>query len=62
MIRSPSDPAPTMTTSGTAALLETARILAGHPQPATIIFASFTGEEAGLLGSREFVRRAVDGS
>jgi Tol biopolymer transport system component len=46
-------------TSGTAALLEAARILAGHPQPATIIFASFTGEEAGLLGSREFVRRAV---
>ncbi len=45
--------------SGTAALLETARILAGHPQAATIIFASFTGEEAGLLGSREFVRRAV---
>jgi len=45
--------------SGTAALLETARILAKHPQPATIVFASFTGEEAGLLGSREFVRRAV---
>ncbi len=45
--------------SGTAALLETARVLAKHPQPATIIFASFTGEEAGLLGSREFVRRAV---
>jgi hypothetical protein len=46
-------------TSGTAALLETARILSRHPQPATIVFASFTGEEAGLLGSREFVRRAV---
>jgi hypothetical protein len=46
-------------TSGTSALLETARILAAHPQPATIIFASFTGEEAGLLGSREFVRQAV---
>ncbi len=45
--------------SGTAALLETARMLAGHPQPATIVFASFTGEESGLLGSREFVRRAV---
>jgi hypothetical protein len=45
--------------SGTAALLEAARILAGHPQPATIVFASFSGEEAGLLGSREFVRRAV---
>ena len=48
-------------TSGTAALLETARLLAGHPMPATILFASFTGEESGLLGSREFVRRAVEG-
>lgn len=46
--------------SGTAALLETARIMAGHPQPATIVFASFTGEEAGLLGSREFVRRVTE--
>jgi hypothetical protein len=45
--------------SGTAMLLETARILARHPLPATVIFASFTGEEGGLLGSREFVRRAV---
>jgi hypothetical protein len=27
--------------------------------PATIVFASFTGEEGGLLGSREFVRRAL---
>ncbi|HSC25757.1 MAG TPA: M20/M25/M40 family metallo-hydrolase, partial [Vicinamibacterales bacterium] len=45
--------------SGTAALLEAARILVKHPQPATIVFASFTGEEAGLLGSREFVRQAV---
>jgi hypothetical protein len=45
--------------SGTAALLEAARVLANHPLPATVIFASFTGEEAGLLGSREFVRRAV---
>src|SRR5439155_2552777 len=46
-------------TSGTAALLEAARVLRDHPQPATIVFASFTGEESGLLGSREFVRRAV---
>ena len=46
-------------TSGTAALLEAARVLSRHPQPATIVFASFTGEESGLLGSREFVRRAV---
>jgi hypothetical protein len=45
--------------SGTSALLEAARVLATHPQPATIIFASFTGEESGLLGSREWVRQAV---
>ncbi len=45
--------------SGTAALLEAARVLHDHPLPATIVFASFTGEESGLLGSREFVRRAL---
>jgi len=45
--------------SGTAMLLETARILARRPLPATVIFASFTGEEGGLLGSREFVRRMM---
>lgn len=45
--------------SGTAALLEAAHVLAGHPLPATVVFASMTGEEAGLLGSKEFVRRAV---
>jgi hypothetical protein len=48
--------------SGTAALLEAARLLAKRPQPATIVFASFTGEESGLLGSREFVRRATAGN
>ena len=46
--------------SATAVLLETARVLAGSPQPSTIIFAAFTGEEAGLLGSREFVRQAQE--
>jgi hypothetical protein len=46
-------------TSGTTALLEAARILAETPMPATVVFASFTGEEAGLLGSREFVRLAT---
>ncbi|MBM3789594.1 MAG: M28 family peptidase [Acidobacteria bacterium] len=46
--------------SATAVLLETARLLARHPMPSTIIFAAFTGEEAGLLGSREFVRQAVE--
>jgi aminopeptidase YwaD len=43
--------------SGTTMLLETARVLANRPLPATVKFVSFTGEEAGLLGSREFVRR-----
>jgi hypothetical protein len=47
-------------TSGTAALLETARMLARTPLPATVVFASFTGEEAGLLGSTEFVRLAAE--
>jgi hypothetical protein len=42
------------------ALLETARLLAGRPLPATVVFASFTGEESGLLGSREWVRQAVE--
>lgn len=45
--------------SGTAVLLETARILAGHPLPATVIFVAFTGEEGGLLGAREFTRRSI---
>ncbi len=45
-------------TSGTSALLEAARVLANRPQAATIVFASLTGEESGLLGSREFVRQA----
>ncbi|MEO6224221.1 MAG: M20/M25/M40 family metallo-hydrolase, partial [Vicinamibacterales bacterium] len=47
-------------TSGTTALLEAARVLARTPLPATVVFASFTGEESGLLGSREFVRRAAE--
>jgi hypothetical protein len=47
-------------TSGTAALLEAARVLAKRPQAATIVFVSFTGEESGLLGSREFVRQGKD--
>ncbi len=41
--------------SGTTALLEVARVLRDHPQRATIQFAFFTGEEAGLLGSRHYV-------
>jgi len=46
--------------SGATALLEAARVLRGHPMPATIELAFFTGEEAGLWGSREYVRRAIE--
>jgi len=46
-------------TSATVGILDMARVLAGHPLPATLEIAFFTGEEAGLLGSREYVRRAV---
>ena len=45
--------------SGTVALMEIARVLAKRPQRATIQLAFFTAEEAGLRGSREYVRRAV---
>lgn len=45
--------------TGTAMLLELARVLKARPLPATVVFAAFTGEEAGLLGSREYVRQAV---
>jgi len=41
--------------SGVAVLLELARVLAGRPQPRSIVFIAFTGEEAGRLGSRHFV-------
>jgi hypothetical protein len=44
--------------SGTTALLEAARVLRDHPRRATIQLAFLTAEEAGLLGAREFVRRA----
>jgi Tol biopolymer transport system component len=47
-------------TTGTCVLLEIARVLHATPMPATIVFASFTGEEAGDLGSHEFVRLAAE--
>ena len=42
--------------SGTAALLEAARLLASGPRPARpVVFIAFSGEERGLLGSGHFV-------
>jgi Zn-dependent M28 family amino/carboxypeptidase len=52
--------------SGVAVLLELARALAGRPQPRSILFVAFTGEEAGRLGSKHFAGNAgrypVDGA
>jgi aminopeptidase YwaD len=41
--------------SGTAAVMELARILVASPPRRSIVFANFTGEELGLLGSQWFV-------
>ncbi len=44
--------------SGTAAVMELARLFAARPARRTIIVASFSGEELGLLGSQWFVEHA----
>jgi Zn-dependent M28 family amino/carboxypeptidase len=44
--------------SGTAILLELARVLGeAGPPPRSILFLSFSGEEQGLLGSKLYVER-----
>jgi len=45
--------------SGTAALLEVARQLAGRQPARTIVFVAFSGEELGTLGSSYFVQHPV---
>jgi hypothetical protein len=45
--------------SGTAVLLETARVLSAMKPKRTILFISFSGEEAGLLGSQFYVNQPV---
>lgn len=42
--------------SGTAAVLEMARLFAAHPPKSTIIFICFSGEEQGLFGSRFYAQ------
>ncbi len=44
--------------SGTAAVLEMARVMAKHEFEATIIFMAVAGEEQGLLGSTHFAEQA----
>jgi hypothetical protein len=45
--------------SGTAALLETARLLGGRRPARTIVFVAFSGEELGTLGSSYFVQHPM---
>ena len=51
------NPAPGANDSGsqTALLLQVARMLAGYRYEATLVFAAWSGEEQGLLGSEAFV-------
>jgi hypothetical protein len=44
--------------SGTAAVIECARVMSKYPFPATIIFAALTGEEQGLYGATHLAERA----
>ncbi len=44
--------------SGTAGVLELARVLSRHQFTATILFVAFTGEEQGLFGSRDYAAAA----
>jgi hypothetical protein len=44
--------------SGTAAVMELARIFAKHPTKRSIMFINFSGEELGTLGSQYFVEHA----
>jgi hypothetical protein len=46
--------------SGTAAVIECARIMSKHGFPATIIFVAVSGEEQGLLGSTFMSKKAKD--
>lgn len=41
--------------SGVACLLELARLCAEAPWPYSVVFVAFSGEELGLLGSKQFV-------
>ncbi|MEO6682508.1 MAG: M28 family metallopeptidase [Ginsengibacter sp.] len=44
--------------SGTAAVIECARIMSSHSFPATIIFVAVSGEEQGLLGAKFLAEKA----
>lgn len=45
--------------SGTAMLLELASYFHEHPQKVNVVFMSFAGEEAGLIGSHYYVKHPI---
>ncbi|MEX2601144.1 MAG: M28 family metallopeptidase [Balneolaceae bacterium] len=45
--------------SGTAAVLELARVMSRHEFPATLVFMTVAGEEQGLLGARQWAEDAA---
>jgi len=45
--------------SGTAAVIECARVMSGHSFPATIIFVAFCGEEQSLFGGQHLAEKAT---
>ena len=46
--------------SGTACVLECARVLSQHEFDATLVFVAFAGEEQGLVGARAMAKRLRD--
>ncbi|MFU8812176.1 MAG: M28 family metallopeptidase [Balneolaceae bacterium] len=46
--------------SGTAAVMELARVMSHHSFPATLVFMAVTGEEQGLLGAAQWAQEAVE--
>lgn len=51
----PENPGANDNASGTACMMELARIWANQPRRYTLVFCAFGGEERGLIGSRYFV-------
>jgi hypothetical protein len=60
--KTPDAPAPGANdnASGTAGVLEAARILSRMPHERTLVFACFTGEERGLIGAHHFAQFLKD--
>ena len=54
----PVEPGVTDDGSGTAAVMELARIMSQYEFEKTIVFVAFAGEEMGLVGSSLYARKA----